>query len=116
MKLVTLSAALDSGKYTPTSAVNGDNDVKISGVPLTNDFGKSWGNIDLTTALTNSVNTVFAQVAEDLGQSTMRRYMERFGFDRKPRLDYPRSEMSAAGEYRTGALIPPTSRYVDVGR
>jgi peptidoglycan glycosyltransferase len=116
MKLVTLTAALDSGKYTPTSAVNGDNDVKISGVPLTNDFNKSWGNIDLTTALTNSVNTVFAQVAEALGKPTMKKYMERFGFDKKPKLDYPKDEMSAAGEYYKGGLIPATSRYVDVGR
>lgn len=116
MKLVTLTAALDSGKYQVNSSVNGDNDVKISGVPLTNDFNKSWGNIDLTTALTNSVNTVFAQVAESLGKPVMRKYMERFGFDHKPRLDYPGNEMSAAGEYRNGRLIPPTSRYVDVGR
>lgn len=116
MKLVTLTAALDSGKYTPASAVNGDNDVKISGVPLTNDFNKSWGNIDLTTALTNSVNTVFAQVAEALGKPIMRKYMERFGFDKKPKLDYPRNEMSAAGEYYNGRLIPATSRFVDVGR
>jgi penicillin-binding protein A len=116
MKLVTLTAALDSGRYQVNSSVNGDNDVKISGVPLTNDFNKSWGNIDLTTALTNSVNTVFAQVAESLGKPVMRRYMERFGFDKKPRLDYPANEMSAAGEYRNGRLIPPTSRYVDVGR
>ncbi|MCW2967014.1 MAG: penicillin-binding protein 2 [Solirubrobacteraceae bacterium] len=116
MKLVTLTAALDSGKYQATSSVNGDNDVKISGVPLTNDFNKSWGNIDLTTALTNSVNTVFAQVAEALGKSTMRKYMERFGFDHKPKLDYPSGEMSSAGEYRNGKLIPPTSQYVDVGR
>jgi peptidoglycan glycosyltransferase len=116
MKLVTLTAALDSGRYTPTSAVNGDNDVRISGVPLTNDFNKSWGNVDLTTALTNSINTVFAQVAEALGKPTMRRYMERFGFDRKPHLDYPRDEMSAAGEYDQGRLIPATSRFVDVGR
>jgi len=116
MKLITLTAALDSGKYTPTSAVNGDNDVKISGVPLTNDFNKSWGNIDLTTALTNSVNTVFAQVAEALGKPTMKKYMERFGFDKKPQLDYPKDEMSAAGEYYKGRLIHATSRYVDVGR
>jgi peptidoglycan glycosyltransferase len=116
MKLVTLTAALDSGRYQVNSAVNGDNDVKISGVPLTNDFNKSWGNIDLTTALTNSVNTVFAQVAEALGPSIMRKYMERFGFDHKPALDYPAGQMSSAGEYRNGKLIPATSKYVDVGR
>lgn len=116
MKLVTLVAALDSGRYKPTDLVNGDNDVKISGVPLTNDFGASYGSIDLKSALAKSVNTVFAQIAEKLGGSIMRRYMERFGFDRKPKLDYPKDEMSAAGEYKDGKLIPPTSRFVDVGR
>jgi peptidoglycan glycosyltransferase len=116
MKLVTLVAALDSGKYQPDSTVNGDNNVKISGVPLTNDFNQSFGTIDLTTALTKSVNTAFAQIGEDLGGRIMRRYMERFGFDRKPKLDYPKAEMSAAGEYLDGRLIPPTSRHVDVGR
>ena len=116
MKLVTLTAALDSGKYQVGSTVNGDNDVKISGVPLTNDFNKSWGNIDLTTGLANSVNTVFAQVAESVGKPVMRKYMERFGFDHKPALDYPSGEMSSAGEYRNGKLLAPTSRYVDVGR
>lgn len=116
MKLVTLVAAIDSGKYRPDSRVDGTNNVKISGVPLPNDFNESFGQIDLTTALTKSVNTAFAQVAEDLGGGTMRRYMERFGFDKKPRLDYPKAEMSAAGEYRNGQLIPATSRFVDVGR
>jgi peptidoglycan glycosyltransferase len=116
MKLVTLTAALDSGKFTPTSTVDGKNNVKISGVPLQNDLNESFGPIDLTTALTKSVNTVFAQVAEQVGKPTMRKYMERFGFDRKPQLDYPRDEMSSAGEYRNGHLIKPTSRFVDVGR
>lgn len=116
MKLVTLVAALDSGALQPQSTVDGSNNVKISGVPLPNDFNESFGSIDLTTALTKSVNTAFAQVAEKVGKPTMRRYMERFGFDHKPKLDYPKEEMSAAGEYRNGRLIKPTSRFVDVGR
>jgi len=115
-KLVTLTAALDSGKYEANSTVNGDNDVKISGVPLTNDFNQSFGQVDLTTALTKSINTVFAQIGEDLGGRVMRRYMERFGFDAKPRLDYPKAAMSAAGNYYNGRLVPATNRHVDVGR
>jgi len=115
-KVVTLVAALDSGEYQPDSRVDGTNDVPISGVPLPNDFGESFGMIDLTTALSKSVNTAFAQIAEDLGGATMGRYMERFGFGAKPELDYPRNAMSAAGEYRDGKLIPPTSRFADVGR
>lgn len=115
-KVLTLVAALDSGKYDADSRVDGTNDVPISGVPLPNDYDQSFGMIDLTTALAKSVNTAFAQIAEDLGGETMNRYMERFGFNAKPELDYPRSAMSAAGEYRNGRLIPATSRFVDVGR
>lgn len=116
-KVVTLTAALDSGKYTPQSTVNGKNDVVISGVPLANDLNESFGSIDLTTALTKSVNTVFAQVAESLGKETMKRYMQRFGFGSKPELDYPSNAMSSSGEYLpSGRLVPPTSRFVDIGR
>ncbi|MEA2225533.1 MAG: penicillin-binding protein, partial [Solirubrobacteraceae bacterium] len=43
-------------------------------------------------------------------------YMRRFGFDRKPQLDYPAEEMSSSGEYRGARLISPTSSQVDVGR
>ena len=66
-KVVTATAAIDSGKYTPNSIVNGKSPVTISGVPLNNDLNQSFGPIDLTTALTYSVNTVWAQVAESLG-------------------------------------------------
>ena len=116
MKVVTLVAAIDSGKYQADSRVDGTNNAPISGVPLPNDFGESFGMVDLTTALAKSVNTAFAQIAEDLGGGTMNRYMERFGFNAKPELDYPENAMSAAGSYREGRLIPATSRFVDVGR
>jgi penicillin-binding protein A len=115
-KVVTATAALDSGRFTPQSTVDGKNAVKISGVPLQNDYNQSFGPIDLATALTKSVNTVYAQVAERLGKQTMKKYMQRFGFDSKPQLDYPSDQMSSSGEYRNGNLIPPTSRFVDVGR
>jgi penicillin-binding protein A len=115
-KVVTATAALDSGRFTPQSVVNGDSPKEISGVPLANDGGRSYGNIDLTTALTHSVNTVWAQVAERLGKPTMADYMRRFGFNADPPLDYPKDQIFPSGEYRDGALLPPTSRFVDVGR
>ena len=115
-KVVTATAALDSGRFQPSSVVNGDSPKEISGVPLANSGGKSFGDIDLTTALTNSVNTVWAQVAEKLGKGTMSDYMRRYGFNSDPPLDYPRDQIFASGEYRDGALLPPTSRFVDVGR
>jgi peptidoglycan glycosyltransferase len=115
-KVVTATAAIDSGAFTRESTVSGRNDVPISGVPLQNDQNESLGQITLTEALAKSVNTVWAQVAERLGKRTLARYMERFGFDRKPQLDYPAGQMSSSGEYQGERLIAPTSSRVDVGR
>ena len=117
-KVVTATAAIDTGRFTPQSPVDGKNGVKISGVPLANDFGQSFGTIDLKTALAKSVNTVYAQVGEKVGKATMKTYMERFGFDRKPQLDYPKDSMSASvvAPSPPGHGVSPTSRFVDVGR
>jgi peptidoglycan glycosyltransferase len=115
-KVVTATAAIDSGAFTRESTVSGRDNVPISGVSLQNDENENFGQITLTEALTKSVNTVWAQVAEKLGKGTMARYMSRFGFDRKPQLDYPAEEMSSSGEYRGARLLAPTSPLVDVGR
>jgi peptidoglycan glycosyltransferase len=115
-KTVTAAAALDSGRYTPGSQVDGRNHKVISGTPLDNFGGEDFGRIDLTTALTNSVNTVWAEVGEKLGRSTMAEYMERFGFYTDPPMDYPDRQMQPSGEYRGERLLSPTSRTIDVGR
>jgi peptidoglycan glycosyltransferase len=115
-KVVTATAAIDTGTFTPDSVLNGRNGILVSGVPLDNDDNESFGELTLTQALAKSVNTVYAQVAERLGKRTLGRYMNRFGFDRKPELDYPAREMSASGEYEGETLIAPTSPNVDVGR
>jgi len=115
-KIVTATAAIDSGAYTPQSLVSGQNEILVSGVPLKNDDNESFGPITLTQALAHSVNTVWAQVAEHVGKRTLRRYMERFGFDRKPQLDYPADEMSASGEHSGESIVAPTSPLVDLGR
>ncbi len=116
-KIVTAAAAIDSGKYTPSSVVDGRSPVTISGVPLSNDNNQAFGPIDLTTALTFSVNTVWAQVAESLGRGTMTRYMKRFGFYSKPPLDYPPNEINSSRPYSpTGHAYPPGSPNEDIGR
>jgi penicillin-binding protein A len=115
-KVVTAIAAIDSGKYTPDSRVSGRNGKVISGVPLNNDGGESFGDITLTDALTHSVNTVFGEVGEKVGKVTMKKYMDRLGFGAPVEVDLPRDERAASGERRRGRIIPATSRFVDVGR
>ncbi len=115
-KVVTATAAIDTGAFTPESTLSGRDNVLISGIPLQNDDNESFGQISLTEALAKSVNTVWAQVAERLGKRTMARYMDRFGFNRKPELDYPAEQMSSSGEYLGSRLLRPTNPRVDVGR
>jgi peptidoglycan glycosyltransferase len=117
-KVVTATAAIDSGKYTPNSVVSGRSPINVSGVPLSNDNNQAFGSIDLTTALTYSVNTVWAQVAEAVGRGTMTKYMKRFGFYSKPPLDYPPNELNASAPWPPNGRhpYPPASPNEDIGR
>jgi penicillin-binding protein A len=115
MKVVTATAAIDSGEYSPDDTVSGRSPKEISGVPLENAGGESFGEIPLTEALTNSVNTVWAEVGEDLGTETMLRYMDRFGFNQKPRLDYPDFQLATSGVFEGNRLLTSADA-IDVGR
>ncbi len=116
-KVVTATAAIDSGLYTPNSTINGKSPRTVSGVPLQNDNNQSFGDISLTTALTYSVNTVFAQVAERVGRKTLTKYMKRFGFYSKPPLDYPADQIRASVPIDFhGNAFAPASPDEDIGR
>jgi penicillin-binding protein A len=115
MKVVTATAALDSGDFTPDSVLSGRSPVEIEGVPLSNSGGEQFGEIPMTTALTNSVNTWWAQAGEKLGKDTMFKYMERYGFNAKPRLDYPGFQLAASGVYDGNKLLGPNDT-IDIGR
>jgi peptidoglycan glycosyltransferase len=116
MKVVTATAALESGEFETDTVLNADSPKTISGVPLDNAGGESFGDIDMETALTNSVNTYWAQVGEELGTETMYRYMDRYGFNSLPDLDYPDFQLSPSGEYFEGDLLGSGSDQIDVGR
>jgi len=115
MKVVTATAALDSGDFTPNSVLSGRSPIAIEGVPLSNSGGEQFGDIPMTTALTNSVNTWWAQAGERLGKDTMFKYMERFGFNAKPRLDYPGFQLATSGVFDGNKLLGPSDA-IDIGR
>jgi peptidoglycan glycosyltransferase len=96
-KVVTATAALDTETVQPETVIDGSSPRTISGVPLENAGGQDFGPISFTDALTNSVNTVFAQVGERVGRERLVEYMRRFGFYEDPQLDYPGSQMIASG-------------------
>lgn len=105
-KVVTAAAALDSGTITPETAIAAPSPLDVQGQPLANDYDESFPPITLDTALTNSVNTWFAQVGEDLGEDTLLEYMDRFGFNTKPAIDLPSDQLSASGLFESEELLP----------
>jgi len=117
-KIVTAVAAIDSGTFTSDSVLDGKSPLIVSGVPLENDSNTNWGPQNLTTALVNSINTIFAQVAQQVGRATMTRYMKRFGFYSKPPIDLPPDELIASRPFSstTGHAFAPGSPNEDIGR
>ena len=80
MKVVTLSAALDSGKYTLDDYVNAEASRIIGGAPVTNWNNNDYGTLTLREALAVSSNTSFGQIGVDLGAETLVRYCNAFGY------------------------------------
>ena len=104
-KVVTAAAGLDSGAITPESTINAPGTLEVEGTPLQNDFSQDFGSIGLDTALTNSVNTWFGQLGQQLGNDTLFQYMERFGFNATPAIDLPEDEVYESGVYDEGDLL-----------
>jgi len=115
MKIVSAAAAIDSGEFETSTTLSADSGIAISGAPLANSGGQDFGTIDMTTALTNSVNTYWAQVGEELGNETYLEYMTRFGFNADPKLDYPDTQMAPSGVYSEGKLLEANDS-IDIGR
>jgi peptidoglycan glycosyltransferase len=96
-KVVTATAALDQGAMTTSDTVDGNSPQTFASKPLQNDFNQQFGQINLKTALVNSVNTAFGNIGVKVGRDGLLRYMRRYGFYAPPPIDLPRSELLASG-------------------
>jgi peptidoglycan glycosyltransferase len=79
-----------------------------------NDEGERFGRLDLTDALTHSVNSVFANLGNALcnGRArcpTITHGLQRLGFYSIPPIDFPTDELAASGTVRSGThtLLSP---------
>jgi peptidoglycan glycosyltransferase len=104
-KVVTAAAGLDSDAIGPESTINAPGTIDVEGKPLSNDFNQDFGSIGLDDALTNSVNTWFAQLGEQLGGDTLFEYMDAFGFGSAPAIDLPQDQVYKSGVFDAGTLL-----------
>jgi penicillin-binding protein A len=104
-KVVTAAAGLESDTITPETTIDAPGTIIDEGHELRNDFEENFGPIALDTALTNSVNTWFGQLGQQVGQDQLFETMEKFGFNTKPPIDLPEDELLSSGvELEDGSL------------
>jgi peptidoglycan glycosyltransferase len=115
-KVVTAAAGLESGVITPDTPIDAPGSLEVEGTPLENDFGEDFFGATLDTALTNSVNTWFGQLGQQLGNDTLFEYMERFGFNSTPAIDLPAEEVSKSGVYNEDEELLGADDPVDLAR
>ncbi|HSL63268.1 MAG TPA: penicillin-binding protein 2 [Gaiellaceae bacterium] len=120
-KIVTASAAVDSGKYTIDSTFQDPGYCVEYGKRVFNysDQGTpaGYGTVNLRQAIQYSINSVFCNLGKDLGAGTLIDYAKRFGFYARPPLETPDNERAPSGLYQGGRLFDPEDdNQVDPGR
>ncbi|HZT94692.1 MAG TPA: penicillin-binding transpeptidase domain-containing protein [Gaiellaceae bacterium] len=124
-KLVTASAALDTGKFTPTSpffdpgyCTEYGRKVYNSSSPDSPTAHETFGHVDFASALEHSINAVFCDIGKAIGAKTILGYAKRYGFYSQPPLDLPPNVLDSSGLYNKGKLWFPKdpASQVDPGR
>lgn len=121
-KVVTLSAALESGAFQPTSTFFDPGYCTVYGKRVNNfDTNRPFGNVTLATGLQYSINSVFCNIGLKLGAKAILRQAKAFGFYERPPLETPADERQPSGLYAAGRgglrLWEPTNdSQVDAGR
>jgi peptidoglycan glycosyltransferase len=120
-KVVTASAALDSGKFTVDSRFSDPGYCTEYGKPVYNFADQSgpevFGSVDFTQALTHSINAVFCEIGKALGGRRILDTARDFGFYSVPPLETPVTERAISGLYNKGKLFFPKNDFqVDPGR
>jgi len=88
-KVVTLTGALSAGVATTQTTYPGPGTLEIGNAPVTNFEGGAYKSLTVADATAKSVNTVYAQMAVELGPERLVEQADRFGFDARPPYELP---------------------------
>ncbi len=104
-KTITMAGGLDSGKILPSTVFDDPGEVKIGPFTIRNSDLQAHGRVDMTTVLSESLNTGMVDVVHALGPQKFLRYVRDFGFGQKSGIEL---QSEAAGN------IEPLSRKGDI--
>jgi penicillin-binding protein A len=120
-KVVTATAALDTGRYRPDSTFVDPGYCIQYGRRVFNYADQAgpnvFGTVDFGEAVENSINSVFCELGQKLGPRVVLDYAKRFGFYEDPPLETPEGERTPSGLWAKGKLFDPQDpASVDPGR
>lgn len=86
-KILTMSAALDSGVVRPDTVFFDEGYILVGGFRIVNWDGGAWGFQDMTGCLANSLNVCLAWVSTKMESESFYSYMQRFGLGHATGID-----------------------------
>ena len=87
-KILTMSAALDSGAVQPDTVYYDEGYIMVGGFKIVDWNGLPWGYQDMTGCLANSLNVCLAWVSDQkMGGTSFYSYMQRFGLGHATGID-----------------------------
>jgi peptidoglycan glycosyltransferase len=117
-KVVTASAALESGRYTMESRKVDPGYCVEYGKRVNNyDTTSPFGSVTLFQAIQYSINSFFCEIGKELGPGPIVQEMMDYGFYSLPPLETPADERRISALYKNGKpFIPKDASQVDPGR
>jgi len=97
-KIVTISAALESGRITPRTRYRLPYEIKVADRKIHDAEPRGTETLNVKQILSRSSNVGVVTIAEALGKSRISEWIRRFGFGRKTGIEFP-------GETR-GIVLP----------
>ncbi len=88
MKILTLSASIDSGNYDPDELYHSGS-VEVGGRTISDWNNAGWGYIPLSEAFPRSSNVGMVKLEEKMGSKTWMKYMQRFKIGTKTGIELP---------------------------
>ncbi|MCW5584363.1 MAG: cell division protein FtsI [Gammaproteobacteria bacterium] len=101
------AAAIDTGVASASTIVDCHSPYQIDGKQFKN-VDSNIGNLSLSDAMTNSVNTCMIKLAQETGSSKTRQILSRFGFDMNAAWDKNNSDALNLANATMGSSIPVT--------
>jgi penicillin-binding protein 2 len=93
-KLITATAALESGHITPSTPLSDPGSLTVGGIKFENAGGVAHGTLSLVQALTVSSDVFFYQLGRDMDEKSMplQLWGRRLGIGRRTGIDLPAEE------------------------